>query len=135
MTPGSLKEAFARCLRAAGLAGVAGLALAGFAPVGNAADVTVTEGERATFQITVEPRRNPFRGGPRIRVFYAGYGGTATPGDGDHGAGVDGADYEWLNPWVRNVEGRVGQPMTVSVLTYRDDLVECIPRSLVWCFL
>ena len=101
---------------------MAGMMLTGSAEAGN---VTVTEGEKATFQITVTPTRDmPDNYYGRIRVYYSAYGGTATKGQGDYGVGVDGADYTWTNPWVKYADGWVGKPLTVSVQTYKDDVVE-----------
>ncbi|MCY3984657.1 MAG: hypothetical protein OXE85_12175 [Roseovarius sp.] len=108
------------------LAGFFMAAGAGLTFPAQAGDVTVTEGEKATFQITVK-RNNSGSGryfSDRIRVYYAGYGGTATPGQSHYGVGVDGADYAWLNPWVNYVDGRVGNPLTIKVQTHRDDLME-----------
>ncbi|MCY4168208.1 MAG: hypothetical protein OXE82_08000 [Rhodobacter sp.] len=93
----------------------------GLVPPAQAGDVTVTEGGTATFKITVT--QNPDAGfqypDTRIRVYYASDGGTATPG-----FRREGGDYEDLNPGVNFVEGRTGQPMTISVQTHPDDQVE-----------
>ncbi|MCY4190975.1 MAG: hypothetical protein OXD42_06590 [Rhodospirillaceae bacterium] len=103
----------------------AALGLALLSAPAHAGDVSVKEGEKATFQITVtkKPGGFPYRD-TRIRVYYAAYGGTATKGASHHGVGVDGADYSWTNPWVYYVQGQPGQPLTISVQTFRDDLVE-----------
>ena len=102
---------------------VALVILAGSAQAG---DVTVTEGETATFQITVTQNPDALWRYPdtRIRVYYASDGGTATPGQSEYGVGVNGGDYEYLNPGVNYVDGYTGQPMTISVKTHTDDLVE-----------
>ena len=96
----------------------------GLVPPAQAGDVTVTEGGTATFQVTVTRKPGIFFPSDRIRVYYADHGDTATRGTSDHGVGVDGADYPWLNPWVHYVEGGIGQPLTISVPTFADDLVE-----------
>jgi len=81
-TPRSIISLFA------GLFPGTGMGLVSLAQAGN---VTVTEGETATFQITVT--QNPDAGfrypDTRIRVYYASDGGTATPGSSNHGVGVD----------------------------------------------
>ena len=105
------------------------VALMTVAPVAaQAGDVTVTEGETATFQITVTrsatAANRVFNRDSRIRVYYASDGGTATPGFSDHGVGVDGADHQYLNPWTNYAQGRIGHPLRISVRTHRDDLVE-----------
>ncbi|MCY4289019.1 MAG: hypothetical protein OXC63_10535, partial [Aestuariivita sp.] len=65
----------------------AGVSLVSPASAGN---VTVTEGETATFQIAVTRlgKGSQFSADTRIRVYYSAAGGTATPGLSDHGVGV-----------------------------------------------
>ena len=71
-TPGSIIRLFAGLVLAAGI---------GLVSPAQAGDVTVTEGETATFQITVT--QNPDAGwqypDTRIRVYYASDGGTRRP--------------------------------------------------------
>ncbi len=97
-----------------------------FVSPASAGNVTVTEGETAKFNITVTRTATSrlFSQRSRIRVYYSAAGGTATPGFSDHGVGVDGADLQYLNPWLNWVQGRLGESMTISVRTHRDDLVE-----------
>ena len=119
-TPGSIKTLLTGLLLAAGVGLGMGLGMGLVSPA-QAGDVTVTEGETATFQITVTHKWGL---SSRIRVYYSAYGGTATPGQSDHGVGVDGGDYAYRNPWVHYVEGQAGQPLTITVRTHTDDLVE-----------
>jgi len=81
-TPRSIISLFAGLFPGTGM-GLVSLAQAG--------DVTVTEGETATFQITVTrtAATQLFSRDSRVRVYYASDGGTATPGSSNHGVGVD----------------------------------------------
>ncbi len=92
---------------------LAALLLAGPA----AADtVTVTEGATAQFTITVAPKYHNQNDGrsAHIRLWYDTDGGTA----------VEGEDYAIAHSWQHHVRGVVGQPLTIAVETFADDIVE-----------
>ena len=95
--------------------------MVGMAAPAQAGDLTVNEGETATFEITVTKARTDrfYSPNPRIRVYYAAQGGTAW---GGHTR--EGADHQPLNPGVYYVEGVIGEPLKISVRTYKDDEVE-----------
>jgi len=78
-----------------------------------AAAVTVTEGETATFQITVTPKSGN-GASSRVRLWYDTDGGTA----------VEGEDYQTAHSWAHNVQAWSGSPVTISVPTFEDAAVE-----------
>ncbi|MCY4289994.1 MAG: hypothetical protein OXC63_15585 [Aestuariivita sp.] len=91
----------------------AGVSLVSPASAGN---VTVTEGETATFQITVTRKSGTaeFDESGRVRLWYDTHGGTA----------VEGTDYQTAHSWAHFVQAWSGSPVTISVPTFEDAAVE-----------
>ena len=121
---GSLRDLWVGCVRAlyrarvpAPVAGrVALVALVGWMSAGyaaHAADVTVTEGETARFQITATPKSGN-GASSRVRIWYDTDGGTA----------VEGTDYQTAHSWAHFVQAWSGSPVTISVPTFEDAAVE-----------
>ena len=96
-----------KMLKIAALALVAGTAHAG--------NLTVQEGDTVDFSIVVtHPQYVEGVSAKKIRLWYDTDGGTATEGE----------DYETAHSWRDHVTGEIGDPLTISVETFSDDVEE-----------
>ena len=96
-----------KMLKIAALALVAGTA--------HAENLTVQEGDTVDFSIVVtHPQYVEGVSAKKIRLWYDTDGGTATEGE----------DYETAHSWRDHVTGEIGDPLTISVETFSDDVEE-----------
>ncbi len=81
----------------------------------HAESLTVLEGNKVDFSIVVtHPQYVEGVSAKKIRLWYDTDGGTATEGE----------DYETAHSWRDHVTGEIGDPLTISVETFSDDVEE-----------